>query len=71
MGMKAHHNWRQLCEIAVLELDPAKRLERILTARYAILDFIEDGSAKTSSEQAALRKALATLDTLRSYQSTG
>jgi hypothetical protein len=62
----AHPEWRQLCQAALFELNPAKLLERIAHARNAVLDLIEDGHSKPpTSEQAALREALATLDTLR------
>jgi len=41
-------------------------MERIAHARNAVLDRIEDGYSKPpTSEQAALRDALATLDSLR------
>jgi hypothetical protein len=62
----AHPEWRQLCQAALFEFNPAKLLERIARARNAILDRIEDGHSKSpNSEQSALREALATLDTLR------
>jgi hypothetical protein len=62
----AHPEWRQLCQAALFELNPAKLLERIARARNAILDRIEDGHSKSpNGEQAALREALTTLDTLR------
>jgi hypothetical protein len=62
----AHPEWRELCQAALFELNPAKLLERIARARNAILDRIEDGHSKSANgEQAALRQALATLDTLR------
>jgi hypothetical protein len=62
----AHAEWRQLCQAALFELNPAKLLERIAHARNAVLDRIEDGYSKPpTSEQVALREALTTLDTLR------
>ena len=58
--------WQQLCQAALFETNPVKLLERIALARNAILDRIEDGHSKPpNGEQAALRDALATLDTLR------
>jgi len=62
----AHPQWRQLCQTALFELNPVKLLERIARARNAVLDRIEDGHSKSpNGEQAALREALATLDSLR------
>ena len=62
----AHPEWQQLCQTALLELDPTKLLERIATARDAILDRVEEGHTKSpNDEQLALRDALATLDSLR------
>jgi len=62
----AHPEWRQLCQAAVFELDPAKLLERIDQARGVILGRIEDGYKKPpTSEQIALLDALSTLDSLR------
>jgi hypothetical protein len=62
----AHPEWRQLCQAAVFETNPATLLERIALARHAVLDRIDDGySMPKNAEQAALRTALATLDTLR------
>jgi hypothetical protein len=58
-------DWRQLCQAALLELDPAKLLERIAEARSVILDRIEDGHSQSNGEQSALRDALSTLDSLR------
>jgi hypothetical protein len=58
--------WRQLCEAAVLELDPAKLLQRIAEARSAVVDRIEDTPSKPShGEQLALCDFLATLAVLR------
>ena len=62
----AHPEWRQLCQAALFETNPVTLLERITRARHAVLDRIEDGYSKPKNgEQAALRQALATLDTLR------
>jgi hypothetical protein len=62
----AQPKWRQLCQAALFETNPVTLLVRIARARSAILDRIEDGHSKSlDSEQAALRNALATLDTLR------
>ena len=58
--------WKQLCEAALFELDPAKLLLRIAEARSAILDQIEDGFSKPSNaEQVALRNALEMLSRLQ------
>jgi hypothetical protein len=62
----AHPEWQQLCQAALLELDPTKLLERIAAARDAILDRVEEGHKKSpNGEQLARRDALATLDSLR------
>jgi hypothetical protein len=59
-------DWRQLCQAALFESNPVKLLERIAHARNAVLDRIEDGYSKPpTSDQDALRDALATLDSLR------
>ena len=59
-------DWRQLCQAALFETNPVKLLERIAHARNAVLDRIEDGHSKSpNGEPAALRQALATLDSLR------
>ena len=51
---------------ALFETDPVKLLERIAYARNAVLDRIEDGySNAQTGDQAALRDALTTLDSLR------
>jgi hypothetical protein len=51
--------WRQLCEAAVLELDPTKLIERIAEARTAVLGRIEDGlSVPSEGERFALDDAL-------------
>ena len=58
--------WRQLYQAAFFETNPMKLPERIARARNAVLDRIEDGHSKSpNGEQAVLRNALATLDTLR------
>ena len=59
------HDWRRLCQIALLETNPVKLLVRIADARNVILDRIEDCHSKSNDERAALRDALATLDSLR------
>jgi len=59
------HDWRRLCQIALLETDPLKLLVRIADARNVILDRIKDCHSKSNDERAALRDALATLDSLR------
>ena len=62
----AHPLWRQLCQAAVLELDPEKLLNRIAEARTAILGEIEGGSSNSSlAERLALRDALYRLTALR------
>ncbi len=62
----AHPEWRQLCQAALVELNPLKLLECIAHARRVILERIEDGYKKPpTSEQIALLDALSTLDSLR------
>jgi hypothetical protein len=59
-------DWRQLCQAAMLERDPVKLLERVVRARSAVLDRIEDCHTKPlNGEQYDLRDALSTLDSLR------
>ncbi len=65
--INAAHEWRQLCQIALLETDPVRLLVRIADARNAIFDRIEDHS-KSNDERAALRDALTMLDNLRSVE---
>ncbi|HMH06183.1 MAG TPA: hypothetical protein VK579_05825 [Terriglobales bacterium] len=61
----AHPEWRQLCQAAFLELDPARLIQRIAEARGAVLDRIEDGFSKSpQGEQLELRDALQTLSSL-------
>ena len=65
-----HPEWRQLCQAALLETNPAKLLERIAHARSVIANRIanriEEGYKKPpTSEQIALLDALSTLDSLR------
>jgi hypothetical protein len=59
------YQWRKLCQIALLEADPVKLLVRIADARSVILDRIEDCHSKSNGEEAALRDALSTLESLR------
>lgn len=55
----AHPKWRQLCEAAVLELDPEKLTERIAEARAAVLAQMDDGFPGLSEgERLALHDAL-------------
>ena len=55
----AHRNWRQLCEAAVLELDPEKLTECIAEARAAVLAQMDDGFPGLSEgERLALHDAL-------------
>ena len=62
----AHPEWRQLCQAAILELDPARLIQRIAEARSAVLDLIEDGFSKSPhGEQLELRDALQTLSSLQ------
>jgi len=60
----AHPLWRQLCQAAVLELDPKRLLNRIAEARTAVLGEIEGGSSNLA-ERLALSDALDTLTALR------
>jgi hypothetical protein len=61
-----HPPWRQLCEAAVLELDPKKLIERIAEARTAVLGRIEDRLLVSSEgELLALQDALHMLTTMR------
>ena len=61
----AHPLWRQLCQAAVLELDPKKLLNRIAEARTALLGEIEGGSSNSSlAERLALSDALDMLTAL-------
>jgi hypothetical protein len=69
-GIIANHahalQWKRLSEAAILELNPEKLLERIVAARSAIHDRIEDGFSRPSDgEQLALGAALEILSTLR------
>ena len=57
--------WRQLCELALLETDPVKLLEKVAAARNSIFDRIEDGFSQSNTEQRALRAALETLGRLQ------
>jgi hypothetical protein len=62
--------WRQLCQAALFEVDPVKLLERIASARSAVLDRIEDrfstkSNGQSGGEERGLRDALAALTVLR------
>ena len=62
----AHSHWKRLYEAAILELDPAKLLQRIALAQSAVLDQLEDDFSKPSAgKQLALQDALHMLSTLR------
>jgi hypothetical protein len=66
MKRSVNTDWRQLCQLALLETDPVKTRERVAAARSAVLDRVEDCLAKSvDGEQSALREALAALDVLR------
>jgi hypothetical protein len=59
-------HWKRLYEAAILELDPAKLLQRIAVAQSAVLDQMEDGFSKPSDgQQLALHDAFHMLSTLR------
>jgi hypothetical protein len=61
-------HWKRLYEAAILELDPAKLLQRIAVAQSAVLDQMEDGFSKPSDgQQLALHDALHMLSTLRTF----
>jgi hypothetical protein len=58
--------WRRRYQAAIMELDPAKSLQRIAEARSTIVDQIEDSFSKPSDpEQVAPCNALEMLTTLR------
>ena len=58
--------WRQLCQNAVFELEPATLLQRVVEARSAVFDRIEDIHSKPiTGEQDELRIALKTLRILQ------
>ena len=58
--------WRQLCQTAVYELEPAALLQRVVEARSAVFDRIEDIHSKPiGDEQYELRNALKTLSILQ------
>ncbi len=59
-------HWKRVYEAAILELDPAKLLQRIALAQSAVLDQIGDGFSNPSDgQQLVLRDALHMLSTLR------
>ena len=67
-GIHAPHAplWKRLYEAAILELDPAKLLQRIAVAQSAVINQMEDGLSKPSDrQQLALHDALHMLSTLR------
>jgi hypothetical protein len=58
--------WKGLYEAAILELDPAKLLQRIAVTQSAVLNQMDDGFSKPSDrQQLALHDALHMLSTLR------
>jgi hypothetical protein len=58
--------WKRLYEAAILELDPAKLLQRIAVAQSAVINQMEDGLSKPSDrQQLVLHDALHMLRTLR------
>ena len=58
--------WRQLCQNAVFELEPATLLQCVVEARSAVFDRIEDIHSKPiTGEQYELRNALKTLSILQ------
>jgi hypothetical protein len=58
--------WRQRCQTAVYELEPAALLQRVVEARSAVFDRIEDIHSKPiGDEQYELRNALKTLSILQ------
>jgi hypothetical protein len=58
--------WRQLCQTAYYEFEPITLLERVVEARGAVLDRIEDNRSKPSTfEQNELHSALETLSILQ------
>jgi len=62
--MAGDSHWRQLCQLAFLESDPAQLRIRVAEARDVVLNRIEDCSSKSDSERAALRTASPMLDSL-------
>jgi hypothetical protein len=65
MGIPEECSWRELCDAALLELDPTRLVQRIAVARSAILQRIEVSLSKVPySEQIAMRDALETLNSL-------
>ena len=46
-----HPDWEQLFQAAMLELDPIKLLDRIVSARNAILDRIEDRHSRLAKDE--------------------
>ena len=58
--------WRQLCQTAYFEFEPITLLQRVVEARSAVLDRIEDDLSKPSTgEQNELHNALETLSILQ------
>ena len=58
--------WKRLYKAAIFELDPAKSIQRIVEARSAVLDQIEEDFSKPSKGEAcALGNALHMLSALQ------
>ena len=58
--------WRQLCQTAYFEFEPMMLLQRVVEARSAVLDRIEDNFSKPNTgEQHELHNALETLSILQ------
>ena len=65
-GTPSPQNWKQLYQLALVELDPAKLPQRIADARVAVLDRIEDTLKNPGiGEQQMLNDALNGLRVLR------
>jgi hypothetical protein len=65
MGNSDEGAWRELCDAALLEVNPTRLVERIHVARIAIFDRMHEGVSKPpTSEQVAMRDALTVIDSL-------